>query len=150
MKLIKLMSLMALLGPVQAEEIITMTDSINIDGRFDVELSARQDDDAPAGRMIIRKQYSGPLKGIGLGQMLSKRTDGGSAVYVAIEEFEGELAGDKGTFTLMHTGTMGATGQTLDVRIVPGSGTGDLQGITGSMDIKNEPDGHRYLLTYTK
>ena len=57
---------------------------------------------APAGRMIIHKQYTGNV--VGKGQMISKRTAKGVAAYSAIEEFMGSVDGKKGAFILIHTG----------------------------------------------
>lgn len=50
-------------------------------GKFEVSLAPQKDDDAPAGRMIINKSYLGDIVGSAVGQMISKRTDGGSAIY---------------------------------------------------------------------
>lgn len=106
------------------------------------------EDSAPAGRMLIAKQYSGDLVGQGVGQMLSKRTEKGASVYAAIEEFEGTLAGKKGGFTLFHQGHMSATQQSLEVVIVEGSGTGELAGIQGSLTIIQQQGSHQYELDY--
>jgi len=102
----------------------------------------------PAGRMLIDKKYSGGLVGSGLGQMISKRTKTGSAVYSAIEEFEGSLDGKKGAFTLVHYGEMSAEGQKLNVNIVAGSGSGELENISGSLEIIQEDKTHKYVLNY--
>ena len=41
-------------------------------------------------------------------------------------------------------------GQELRYDVVPGSGTGDLVGLTGSLELTIEDDGtHRYALGYT-
>ena len=44
---------------------------MNASGSFDVELEPQNDQEFPAGRMTIRKQYSGDLEGTGIGQMFS-------------------------------------------------------------------------------
>lgn len=117
-------------------------------GKFEVSLEPQNDGIAPAGRMIINKKYSGALIGVGVGQMISKRTESGTAVYSAIEEFEGSINGKTGGFTLIHFGQMSAQGQTLDVTIVSGSGTGELQGISGALEIIQEDKEHKYVLNY--
>lgn len=117
-------------------------------GRFAITLTPQLEDDAPAGRMLINKVYSGGIQGSGVGQMISKRTAGGAAVYSAIEEFSGTIAGKQGGFTLFHTGFMSATQQTLDITIVEGSGSGELSGICGSLTIKQENGQHYYELDY--
>ena len=117
-------------------------------GKFEISLEPQNDENAPAGRMIIDKKYSGGLVGSGLGQMISKRTEAGSAVYSAIEEFEGSLNGKKGAFTLVHYGEMSAEGQKLNVNIVAGSGLGELENISGSLEIIQENNTHKYVLNY--
>lgn len=117
-------------------------------GKFEVNLEPQKDEDAPAGRMIIKKTYSGDLIGFGVGQMISKRTDGGSAVYYAIEEFAGKLNGKRGAFTLIHKGFMSKESQSLDVVILAGSGEGELKNINGTMSIVQDGGNHTYELNY--
>lgn len=120
----------------------------NIKGKFDVDLTPQEDHQAPVGRMVIHKRYSGALTGEGKGQMISKRTEGGTAIYFAVEEFDGSVDGRAGTFTLTHNGSMTKDAQHLDVQIVEGSGGGGLVGITGSMDILQQDGEHFYVLKY--
>lgn len=117
-------------------------------GSFAVELKPQKDESAPAGRMIISKKYSGDLAGSGVGQMLSKRASGGVAVYMALEEFSGTLNGRKGGFTLVHNGKMSGEGRSLDIRIVEGSGTGELKNISGDLKVIQKGGAHRYELVY--
>ena len=117
-------------------------------GSFAITLTPQPEDAAPAGRMLINKVYSGGMQGSGVGQMISKRTASGAAVYSAIEEFSGTIDGKQGGFTLFHTGFMSATKQTLDITIVEGSGSGELKGISGSLTIKQENGQHYYELDY--
>ncbi|WKD50462.1 DUF3224 domain-containing protein [Microbulbifer spongiae] len=117
-------------------------------GAFEIQLDPQGDDNIPAGRMIFSKKYTGGLVGSGAGQMLSKRTDGGIAVYMAIEEFKGSLDGQSGSFTLVHKGYMSGETQRLEINILQGSGKGELKKISGSMQIIQEKDQHNYVLTY--
>lgn len=119
------------------------------EGTFEIKLEPAKDDVAPAGRMIINKTYSGGIVGTAMGQMLSKRTEGGAAVYSAIEEFVGSVEGKTGSFTLSHYGFMSKESQKLKIEIVPGSGSGDLDSITGSLDIIQNDGKHSYILTYS-
>lgn len=118
-------------------------------GTFEVNLDIAKEDTAPVGRMIINKQYQGDLVGTGVGQMISKRTKNGSAVYYAIEEFTGEIQGKKGNFTLLHHGSIQQGEQTLTIKIMAGSGDGELKTISGSMKIIQTTDKHTYELNYT-
>jgi Protein of unknown function (DUF3224) len=73
----------------------------------------------------------------------------GGAGYAAIEVVTGTLSGKKGSFALQHSATMDQSGNKLSVIIVPGSGTGELNGITGTFDIKIADGQHSYDLEYT-
>ncbi len=117
-------------------------------GQFEVNL-VPQEDENPAGRMLINKTYIGNLEGSGVGQMISKRTPTGEAVYYAIEEFSGLLDGKKGSFTLVHSGSMNKESQSLSVLILEGSGDDELKNISGSMKIIQEGGNHSYDLDYT-
>lgn len=117
-------------------------------GTFEVDLTPREDTGFPAGRMLIRKTYRGDMDGFGTGQMISKRMDNGTAIYYAIEEFSGSVNGKRGHFTLVHQGYMDKSSQSLEISILEGSGSGELQSISGSMLIAQDANGHRYELTF--
>jgi hypothetical protein len=117
-------------------------------GTFEVELTPQEDLEFPAGRMLITKRYLGDMIGSGIGQMISKRTENGAAVYYAIEEFSGSVNGISGGFTLVHRGYMNNEAQSLEVTVLQGSGRGDLKNISGSMQILQDENGHRYELAF--
>jgi hypothetical protein len=123
-------------------------------GPFDVKITPQTPDgtyeDAMLGRLTIDKQFHGDLEGTSRGQMLTGGTPvQGSAGYVAIERVSGTLNGKRGTFILMHTGTM-ANGQfNLAVNVVPDSGTDELVGLAGSMAIIIADKKHSYEFDYT-
>ena len=117
-------------------------------GSFDVALEPQTDDQAPAGRMIISKTYNGDLQATALGQMISKRTEHGAAVYSAIEEVSGVLSGRQGAFTLFHNGYMSSDAQRLSVVVVEGSGSGELTGISGELTIIQSDGQHLYEFEY--
>lgn len=121
---------------------------MSANGTFEVDLTPQQDEGFPAGRMLIKKTYQGDMDGSGTGQMISKRTESGAAIYHAIEEFSGSVNGKTGGFTLVHTGHMSKDSQSLEVNILEGSGSGELQDISGSMLIIQDANGHRYELTF--
>jgi hypothetical protein len=119
-------------------------------GPFEVKLNPLSPhDDAPGknlGRMSIDKQFRGDLEGTSKGEMLSAVTGvKGSAGYVAIERFTGALHGRTGTFVLQHSGTMNRGKPDLNIVVVPDSGTGRLEGLSGKMNIVIAADGeHSY------
>jgi len=98
--------------------------------------------------MIIAKTYLGEMAGTGTGQMISKRIENGVAVYYAIEEFADSLNGKSGGFTLIHRGFMSSESQSLDITILEGSGTDELESVSGRMLITQDADGHRYELSF--
>jgi len=120
-------------------------------GSFDVKLNP-QDDKLNDGvaRVLLDKQYHGDLDGSSKGQMLATGSAKTSGVYVAIETFTGTLGGKSGTFALHHTGVMTKAGPNLSIHVVPDSGTGQLTGISGKMNIIIAPDGkHSYEFDYS-
>lgn len=123
-------------------------------GTFDVTLTPQPASSdtlgANVGRLTIGKQFHGGLEGISKGEMLTAMTDvDGSAGYVAIETFSGTLDGRSGTFVLQHSGTMNRGTPLLSIAVVPDSGTGQLEGITGTMTIEIAGEAHSYDFAYT-
>ena len=138
-------------GTVPKEAVLTA----HARGPFNVKLTPQPFDDKGEdvllGRMTLDKQFHGDLEGISRGVMLSAGTSvKGSGGYVAMERVTGTLGGRSGSFVLQHSGTMDRNALRLTITVVPDSGTGQLTGITGKMDIKIEGDGkHFYDLEYT-
>jgi len=100
--------------------------------------------------MTIDKQFHGDLEATSKGQMLAFSTEvKGSAGYVAMEQVNGTLRGRNGTFVLQHSGTMTRGAPQLIVTVVPDSGTGELTGLTGKMNIIIADGKHSYEFDYT-
>ena len=122
-------------------------------GTFEVKLSPQVDGEAggaSVGRMLIEKRFGGDLEATSRGQMLAVRTGvEGSAGYVALEQVEGTLGGRAGGFVLQHSGTMERGAQRLSITVVPDSGTGELEGLAGRMEIDFSGGGHSYHFDYT-
>jgi hypothetical protein len=123
-------------------------------GPFDVKLApldpANKTDDSSLGRMSIDKQFHGDLEATGRGEMLTAGTAvKGSAGYVAIERVSGTLQGRTGTFILQHNATMDRGAPHLNIIVVPDSGTGQLTGLTGNMNILIADGKHSYDFTYS-
>jgi hypothetical protein len=119
-------------------------------GTFEVKLVPQPAGEDPLGRMTIDKQFHGDLEATSKGQMLSFGSPvKGSAGYVAMEQVSGKLNGRTGTFVLQHTGTMSRGAPELSVTVVPDSGTGELVGLTGKMNIIVVDKRHSYEFDYT-
>jgi Protein of unknown function (DUF3224) len=118
-------------------------------GTFDVKL-APQSSDPPIGRFLLDKQWHGGLDGASKGEMLTAGSGaaGSSGGYVALEQFTGTLDGRKGSFVLQHSGTMTAGAPQLTITVVPGSGTGELTGLTGKLSITIKEGKHFYDFEY--
>ena len=122
-------------------------------GTFDVKVIPQPPDDSaggPFGRLFLDKQFHGDLEGSSRGQMLgSMSAVKGSGGYVALELVTGTLQGREGGFILQHNGSMRKNVPTLLVTVVPDSGTGQLEGIEGTMTIVIEGSKHSYVFEYT-
>lgn len=123
-------------------------------GPFEVKLipldPAFKAEDNSIGRFSLDKQFHGGLEATSKGEMLSGMgTVKGSGGYVAIERVTGTLDGRTGTFILQHNGTMQNGVYHLNVIVVPDSGTAQLTGLQGTMEIIIKDGKHSYDFTYT-
>jgi len=124
-------------------------------GRFTVQMKPLSDTglaggNAKLGRMSLDKVFEGDLAAVGQGEMLTAMTQTqGSAGYVAIERVTGSLQGRQGSFVLQHSGQMDRGAQSLSIRVVPDSGSGDLIGLQGELKIRIEGGQHFYEFAYT-
>ena len=120
-------------------------------GTFEIALTpTNHAPDASLGSLAMDKTYHGGLEAAAKGEMLSAGNPAsGNAGYVAIERITGTLEGKAGSFALIHLGTMTAgNAPSMNVLISPGSGTGALEGISGTMTIVREGGKHSYVLEY--
>jgi hypothetical protein len=122
-------------------------------GTFEVQLTPQSNDAEERGstlaRLAIAKEFRGDLAGTSKGEMLSAGTQTkGSAGYVAQERVTGTLDGRRGSFVLQHTGVMSRGAPGLTITVVPDSGTGELAGIAGTMNIIIEAGKHSYEFDY--
>jgi Protein of unknown function (DUF3224) len=121
-------------------------------GPFEVKIVPLPDGatDPSLGRMSIDKQFDGALEATSKGQMLTGMTEvKGSAGYVAIEKVSGKLDGREGTFILQHSATMKRGAPHLMITVIPDSGTGELAGLAGTMNIIIADGKHSYDFEYT-
>ena len=123
-------------------------------GTFDVKIKPlppyNPSEEAKLARMSIDKQFHGNLEASSKGEMLSAGTDTkGSAGYVAIERVSGALNGLSGDFVLQHNATMTRGAPCLNIIVVPDSGTGELVGLKGTMQIIIDKGNHSYEFQYS-
>jgi hypothetical protein len=127
---------------------------LKISGKFEVNLKPLEPynngaDGVKIGRMSIDKTFSGELSAVSKGEMINALSpESGFAGYCAIEQVTGTLSGKIGSFVLQHYATMDNQTNFLLIEIVPGSGTGELKGISGKMAIRIEDKQHFYDFDY--
>jgi hypothetical protein len=121
-------------------------------GTFDVKMKPEPLSEVAGStgimRMAMDKIFHGQLEGASQGEFLAygEPPTGG---YVAIERVTGTLDGKSGSFAFMHSATIADNQPALSVTVVPGSGTGELGGISGTFTIIIEGGKHSYDFVYS-
>lgn len=104
---------------------------------------------ATVGHSRFHKRFHGPLQASSVVHMLAVMAPvSGSGAYVAIERIEGTLDGRSGSFYAQHNGTMDRGTPSLDLRVVPDTGTGELTGLQGRIAIDIVAGKHFYTFDY--
>lgn len=122
-------------------------------GQFTVKLELQEAsvlaDKAVIGRRTLDKQFHGDLEASSCGEMLAVMTAvEGSMAYVALEKVTGTLAGKQGSFVLQHASQMVRGKPYQSIRVVPDSGTDELLGLEGEMQIDIRDGEHFYHFEY--
>jgi len=133
-----------------------METKIKASGTF--EIDAWSDDtydegaDATLAKVHLTKTFAGDLVGTSVVEMLavSVPQEGSAefqgAAYVAVERVTGSVHGRTGGFVLVHAAS---EPHGMKVAVIPGTGSGDLAGITGALVISKHEDGsHTYTFDY--
>lgn len=112
-------------------------------------------DDGPRlVRATVTKIFRGDLEGESTAELLMCQRDPSDfkagAGYVVSERVVGQLGGRKGAFVLQHGGLGGAGTEPRSFGyVVPGSGTGELEGLRGEIEILQDAEGnHTLVLDY--
>ena len=111
--------------------------------RYDEDAYAEADG-VELSRVHISRTFSGDLEGESSGELMIAKSEGGGG-YIGHDRITGTLAGRSGSFVFQHTGLMGPDGVTNTGTIVPGTGTGELEGITGEGMMLADEEGHHTL-----
>ena len=101
----------------------------------------------------VRKQFEGDLVAESEARLLMCQADtadiAAGAGYVASEVVRGALRGRNGSFVMQHWGLSADGRERTGGHIVPGSGTGALVGLTGSVEISVDAEGaHTLTIDY--
>jgi hypothetical protein len=97
----------------------------------------------PVGVATMTKTFTGEISGRS-STLFTAAYDQATGVgtYVAMESFEGSIGGLEGAVNFAHSATtLGDNRESEFLVIVPGSGTGDLTGLTGTGGLAIDPDG---------
>ena len=122
-------------------------------GEFEVKRTPQADLDAGGGAVIghhrFDKRFHGPLDASSVVQMLALMSaTPGSGAYVAIERIEGALDGRRGSFCMQHNGVMDRGKPSLDLTVIPDTGTEELAGLQGRLAIDIRDGRHFYTFNY--
>jgi hypothetical protein len=88
--------------------------------------------DAKLTRASVAQKFSGDLDGEGSVEWLMCYADDGTARFVGLQRFSGQLGGRSGSFVLETLGTFDGGEAKGTWSVVPRSGTDELRGITGA------------------
>lgn len=115
--------------------------------RYEEEAYAEADG-VELSRVHISRTFTGDLEGESSAELMISKSEGGGG-YVGHDRISGTLGGKTGTFVFQHTGIMGPEGITNTGTILPGTGTGELEGIAGEGTmLADEAGNHTLTLTY--
>lgn len=101
----------------------------------------------PVGVSTMEKTYTGEVDGRS-STLFTAAFDHttGAGTYVAMESFDGTVAGRRGTFNFAHSASTTGTNREGDFFvIVPSSGTADLAGLSGTGGITITEDGTHHI-----
>jgi hypothetical protein len=82
-------------------------------------------------RASVAKTYTGDIEGEGQVEYLMMYRSDGSATFVGLERVVGRIGGKTGSFVLQRTGIFERGQAKESYSVIPGSATGDLQGLLG-------------------
>ena len=106
--------------------------------------------DGWVGAATMRKTYSGGLEGSSVAHFVSSGSEELGRVYTAAERIDGVLDdGRRGSFVVYHGALQAPEDSAAFGWIVPGSGTGDLQGLRGTATIEHDGSGTVLVLLPT-
>lgn len=99
---------------------------------WDEQAYAEHEGAPKMARAIGQDLYHGAIEGEATFEyIMAYSADGNAATYVGMERLVGRLGDRSGSFVLQISGVYGAEGVKATWSVVPGSGTGELNGLRG-------------------
>src|SRR5207302_10921542 len=100
-------------------------------------------------RAAVTKTFTGDIAGEGHVEYLMMYRSDGSATFVGLERVIGHVAGKAGSFVLQRTGVFENGLAKESYSVIPGSGTGALQGLRGDgTSAVGHGTEHPFMLNY--
>ena len=99
-------------------------------------------------RATVRKTFRGELEGESTAELLLCADDAGGIAYTALERVVGRVGDRSGSFLLLHGAMRGGDMTRSHGRVVPDSGTGELRGLRGEVEITHDEQGAVFVLDY--
>jgi Protein of unknown function (DUF3224) len=99
-------------------------------------------DQPPEGPALVRihveEEFTGDIAGAGVAEFLQTARSESEASFVGVERVSGSVGGRAGTFVLQDSGMLEGTTVSGTWFVVPGSATGELQGLRGEGGFRAE------------
>jgi hypothetical protein len=84
----------------------------------------------------VKQAFTGDVEGEGAVEWLMCYRPDETADFVGVQRIVGQLGGRSGSFVLLQTaGTFDGREATAELSVAPGSGTGDLTGLSGTGEL---------------
>ncbi|MDX1642560.1 MAG: DUF3224 domain-containing protein, partial [Balneolaceae bacterium] len=99
--------------------------------KWDETQFSKSKDGPQLNRASVAQSYSGDLEATSTIEYLMATFREDFSTFVGMEEVIGELEGKSGSFLLQHNGTYEDGTAKSTFQIIPHSGTGELEGISG-------------------
>ncbi|WP_309070819.1 DUF3224 domain-containing protein [Arthrobacter sp.] len=100
--------------------------------------------DSELSRVRATKEFAGDIEGSSVAELLMAGNNRGAG-YVASEVFTGSVLGRRGSMIVQHWGLADGTAAASSGHIIPGSGTGELEGIAGRAEYSQDVSGQHFL-----
>lgn len=112
--------------------------------RWEPEPYAVEGAEGELSRVSATKEFVGDIEGTSTAELLMAGNSRGAG-YVASEVFTGTVQGRRGSVIVQHWGLAEGTAAASSGHIIPGSGTGELEGIAGRAEYSQDLSGQHHL-----